>query len=471
MWLQNRRESMYKTNIFIIRTIIYLICLISTNISECWTVKIINFTNEKITVDIKSSQVYPSWNKKLTKRRCEFIGKQINPNSTRDFNYKEINSICVAPCTKSVTITSPIKLSSQSKLTSCSNVIVVIRKDQSNKWRIEYHDWTNDILNILKEREKMPLEVRKIYDQLGDSPIQEISVFRQPISSGIKKLMKIVTKNELKQLHYDELYHTGFIIKCQDLLVKLERNETVSSSIQIIKAEDKKNIQIRNISIPRKTIRYNEFINNAMEGDPDFWRYHPITNNCQLFVLQCLEKNNLEVSNNLYKFIYQDIEQVLSNSPILRNLSIASTSLANRVGKIIEGISNVTIQNGTPYTIRVKTRYAGQSKLLKICIPDDFLLESGKEKTVSHGICLLEGIKIAASSKGIETIKNVPHEQLQQAANMFAESSFVGRGKASANFLIRFVNGTITIENIAVSRAELKELTTIARKRTIPAPA
>jgi hypothetical protein len=150
----------------------------------------------------------------------------------------------------------------------------------------------------------------------------------------------------------------------------------------------------------------------------------------------------------------------LANSPILRNISIASTSFANRIGKIIEGISEVTIQNGTPYTIRVKTHYAGQSKLFKTCFFDDFLLEPGKEKTVSHGICLLDKIKVAASSKGIETIKDIPHEQLQQAADMFAESSFVG--KANANFLIRLVKGVITIENINLSTAELRELTAAA---------
>lgn len=461
---------MYKTHLFAIK-MIYFIFLTSMNLSECWTVKILNLTNEKITVDINSSQIYPGWRKgRPIKRKCEFKGKQIDPHLTHDFDYKELNPICVAPCTKSVTITSPIKLRSQNTLTSCSDVIVIVRKDESNKWKIEYHDWTADILKMLAERTRMPAGVRDIYDQFGDSPIQEISVFRQPIMSGIRELVTIITKNELKHLNYDQLYHTGFIIKCRDQLIRLERNETVSSDIYIIKPGDKETFERRDIVLPLTTqklpriIRFNEFINKAMENDPNFWRYHPVTNNCQLFVLQSLEENNLEVSEDLRKFIYQDAEQVLANSPMLKNISIASTSLANRIGKIVEGISDVTIQNGTPYTIRVKTRYTGESTLLKTCLPDDFLLESGEEKTVSHGICLLEGIKVAASLKGVDTIKDIPHEQLQQAADIFAENSFVGKGKASANFLIRLVKGKkFTIENVNLSPAELQKLTATAR--------
>jgi hypothetical protein len=475
---------MYKIHLFA-RKMIYCICLLSTHFSECLTVKVVNLTDQKITVDIHSTQLYPGWNERCnhwcskgckfwspvdywtgcaTKRECEFIGKEVEPHATSDFDYKDVNPICVAPCTKSVSVTSPVQLSAKSTITSCSNVIVTIRKDASNKWKIEYHDWTADIIKMLGERTRMPVGVRDIYDQFGDSPIQAISVFRQPIMSGIKELMEIITKNELKQLNYDELYHTGFFIKCQDQLIRLERNQTVSSDIHIMEPGDKQEFEQKDIVLP-KTINYSEFIDKAMENDPNFWKYHPVSNNCQLFVLRCLEKNNIEISDDLHEFVYQDASKVLANSPLLKKVAIGATSLANRIGSIIEKASDITIQNGTPYTIRVKTRYAGESKLLKTCRPDDFLLKSGREKTVSHGICLLEGIKVAASLAGSDTtIKAIPHEQLQQAADIFAENSFVGRGKAHAKFLIRSVEGKkFTIENQRLSIAELRKLAAAAR--------
>lgn len=452
------------------RKMICLIFLASIHFSECWVVKVINLTDEKITVDIHSTQLYPGWSAgRPTKRECEFIGKQVDPHASYDFDYKDVNAICIAPCTKSVTITSPIQLSSQNPLTSCSNVLVVVRKDESHAWNIKYHDWTAGIIKMLEERNRMPVKVRNIYDQFGDSPIQALAVFRQPIMSGIRELIKIITKNELKRLNYDELYHTGLIIKCRDQLIRLERNQTIAS--EIITPADKQKLEQKDVVLPR-TIRFNEFINNAMENDSKFWKYNPVDCNCQLFVLQCLERNTIEVPDDLRTFIYQDAGQVLANSPLLRQVSTSVTSLANRIDRIIEGTSDITVQNATPYTIRVKTRYAGESTLLKSCLPDDFLLESGSEKTVSHGICLLEGIKVAASLKGSDALKTIPHEQLQKAADMFAEDSFIGRGKASANFVIRLGEGKkFIIEhtgNQHLSTAELQKF--IAASRANPAP-
>lgn len=446
------------------RTILYFVLLVSTRFSECWTVRVINATDEKITVDIRSTQSYPGLKSgRPTIKNCEFIGKQVDPNSSYDFDYRDVSPICVAPCTKSVTLTSPVRLTSKNKLTSCSNVIATVHKDESNTWHIEYRDWITDNAKLLEERTTMPAEVRNIYDQFSDSPIQAISVFRQPIMSGIRELITVITKNELKRLNYDQLYHTGLIIKCQNQLIRLERDQTITSTIHIMKQSEMQNIELKDIALPR-TIRYDEFINNAMKDDANFWRYHPITNNCQLFVLQCLEKNNIEVSDDLRAFIYQDAAQVLANSPFLKEVSIKVTSLANRIGKITEGSSYVTIQNGTPYTIRVKTRYAGESALFNSCLPDDFLLKSGSERSVSHGICLLEGIKVAVSLKDAETIKAIPHQHLQKTADIFAEKSFVGKGKASANFLIQSVEGKkITLENKRLSATALQKLAASAR--------
>lgn len=314
----------------------WLTLLISPQLVWCWTVKIVNLTDEKITIDIKSSQAYVGWDKGPVSRSCEFIGKQVDAHAWRDFNYQEVNPLCAAPCTKSITITSPVQLDAPSTLTSCSNVIVIVRKDASGSWKLEYNDWTDDIIKMLEERTRMPVGVRKLYDELGDSPIQTLSVFRQPIMAGIRELMKIITKNELRKLNYDELYHTGFIITCKDQIIRLERNETVISDVQIIKLSEKKKLDQREVSLPR-AISYHEFISNAMEGDPDFWKYHPITNNCQAFVLQCLKKNDIPVPDELHKFIYQDAAKIVEKSPILREFSISVTSLANRIDKILEG--------------------------------------------------------------------------------------------------------------------------------------
>lgn len=326
---------MYKKNLFL-RSIAYFSLFTVTHTSVCWTVKIVNLTDDNITVDIRSTQLYLGLKAGLpVSRACEFIGKQVDRHASENFDYKDVSPICIAPCTKSVTITSPVQLKAKSTLTSCSNVVVIVRKDASKNWKIEYYDWTDDILRMLEERKRMPVGVREVYDRLGDSPILEISVFRQPIMAGIRELAKALFKDELKQLNYDDLYHTGFIIKCRDQLIRLERNHTVASDIHIIKPENKKRLEQRSIRLPRE-IRYNEFMSNAMKDDPNFWKYHPIKRNCQLFVLQCLKKNNIEVSDDLHAFIYQDAGRVLSKSPLFKDVAIGVSSLANRIDNMLE---------------------------------------------------------------------------------------------------------------------------------------
>jgi len=292
-------------------------------------------------------------------------------------------------------------------------------------------------IKLLQERAKMPAKVRKVYNQFGDNHIQEIKVFRQPIMTGIRELMKVITKKELRTLNYDELYHTGFIITLPNGSIRLERNDTVSSIVKADIPGDTPDLATMAIDLKGRNVTYSEFIDNAMKDDPNFWKYHPVTNNCQLFVLQCLEKNNFEISDKLRTFIYQDAEQILSGSPNLKQLSVSVTSLANRIGKAVDGVSDITIKNGTPYPIRVTTRYAGKNKFLKTCLSDDFVLEFGQHRTVNHGFCLLKEIGVAASLSGVDSIKNIPYKQLQEKADKFVQHSFPGKGKASAALLVR----------------------------------
>lgn len=313
----------------------YLILLTSINISifaqSGWKVKIVNETDEKITVTIRSSQKYPGADLKL--KACGFKNKEIDANSSKDFRYKDINDVCLAPCTKSIKVTKPVELSANNPITSCSNVVAIVKQDEAGAWSIDYKDWTDDVLSIVEERKRMPLAVRKMCDALGDTPIESLAVFRQPIQAGINELITILTYKEIKKLNYDDLYHTGLIIKCQDKLIKLERISTISN--EIIKEKDLKDLELREINLPEQ-VSYEQFIVNAMKDDPTFWQYHPITNNCQLFVLQSLEENNVDISQDLHKFIYQDAAKVMAKQPALQKFATGVTSFANRLDNLIE---------------------------------------------------------------------------------------------------------------------------------------
>jgi hypothetical protein len=299
---------------------------------------------------------------------------------------------------------------------------------------------------IFPERVNMPISMRAIYDEFGDYPIQVLWVFRKPIQSGVKELIEITTKNERKKLNYDELFHTGFIVKCNDQLIRLERNHTIQTDAKITK--DGGFVE-KEIILPSGAISFRTFINRAMENDPEFWKYHPVERNCQLFVLQSLEKNDIFVSDELRAFIFQDAKEVLDNSPILKEFAIDVTSLANRIDNVVENINYLSIQNGTPYTLSVKTRYAGESSKLKTCLPDDLLIEPGRERNVSRGICPIDSLKVVATEKADKDGKKVPDE---------INKSFNFKDKVLSKFLIRIENGKFIVDNSRLDSPALQQL-------------
>jgi hypothetical protein len=334
---------MYKFRLFT-KELIVLLCLTSMHLTlplpSSWTVKVVNTTDEPITINIHSSQKYPT--AKLTMQECGFSNEEVAPNESQDFVYKDANAICRYPCTTSVEIIEPIKKTVKSPLTSCSNIIVTVSQNDAGEWKVDYADWTDEVAKFVEERKEMPRKVRKMLDQIGDSPIESIAVFRQPIQAGVNELITNLAKNEIKKLNYDDLYHTGFIIKCQDKMIKLERTSTISNAI--IKPKDlSRDLEQREIPLS-SPITYKEFIVNAMENDPNFWNYHPIRNNCQLFVLQCLTKNDIPVSDDLRAFIYQDAGKVLARNPSLRQFARDVTSLANRIDNMLEKVE-IEIEN------------------------------------------------------------------------------------------------------------------------------
>jgi hypothetical protein len=299
---------------------------------------------------------------------------------------------------------------------------------------------------IFPERVNMPISVRDIYDKFGDYPIQALWVFRKPIQSGVKELLEITTKKERKKLNYDELFHTGFIVKCNDQFIKLERNHTIQSDAKIIKDEG---FEQKEIVLPLTKISFRTFINRAMDNDPEFWKYHPIERNCQLFALQSLENNDILVSDELRAFIYQDAKEVLANSPILKEFAIDVTSLANRIDNVVENINYLSIQNGTPYTLSVRTRYAGESSKLKTCLPDDLLIQPGREKSVSRGICPIDTLKVVSTEKVEQDGKKVPNE---------INKSFGIKDKALSKLLIRIENDKFIVENRHIDSSALQQL-------------
>jgi hypothetical protein len=166
----------------------------------------------------------------------------------------------------------------------------------------------------------------------GNTEIDNIKIGRTPVNSNIQKLLNLISFGGLnrvkKRLKYDFLWHQYIIVTLKNgRKYKLERNQTVQTSTP--KDEDFKNLLI---DIPvSKSLTPSQLIDKADNKDPNFYVYNPSSSNCQQFVKQIIDKNQLLPEVDTSQVLKtQDSKQIIDSIPNpLRDIPLVITNLGN----------------------------------------------------------------------------------------------------------------------------------------------
>lgn len=171
----------------------------------------------------------------------------------------------------------------------------------------------------------------------GNIKIETLKVFKTPISSLLNKMVNYVIKD--KSIIYDELYHTGLLINDKYII---EKNESIS--FRNFKKNNK--TFYHDISLD-KELTINQLLENTKSrlDTKEYFTYHALNHNCQMFVKQLLTHNSL-ITDDLLKFFYQDIEEIkerLKDSDIMNNATSLTDFFTLMKSKIFKGnkINNV----------------------------------------------------------------------------------------------------------------------------------
>lgn len=174
----------------------------------------------------------------------------------------------------------------------------------------------------------------KLYNKYKNIKIFKIVVMRTKVPQVYDKIIEILSlgtwSNLKKKYGYETFYHIGVIFYLTNGIKLLyEKNSIVSLSVitKIPKEAELMTVPYDgNLTleiIVRKTehlmgdryFRYNAF------GEPP--------NNCQTFIISVLQANDL-INENLKKFIDQDTEQIVSQSPeFLKKISKTITDFGS----------------------------------------------------------------------------------------------------------------------------------------------
>lgn len=157
--------------------------------------------------------------------------------------------------------------------------------------------------------------------------IVNLYAFRQPLNSILHKIANIASKGVSKE-KYGNLYHTGLLAVLENgSNIVIEKNEVVT--IHYLSNEDEK-MQFIQVPLIKKDLTLGELIYTAENkmGTKKFYDYNALACNCQRFVLDVLESNNL-LNENIKNFIFQDLQPLRESiSKPLQNLANAATKTA-----------------------------------------------------------------------------------------------------------------------------------------------
>lgn len=204
----------------------------------------------------------------------------------------------------------------------------------------------------------LPKSVRNVLKQYGDANITAMRIRREPLSKVAEGLLTAVTLGKWKEIKgsYDKMFHLYAILYTDKGNFLLEKNETV-----ILKKGTfplKKEAEEMTVSMPQK-IPLAEFINRTIKrmGLSDYTTYEGFSLNCQNFLMNHLQANNL-ITPQLKQFIWQDTKQLIEKTPSFsRWLGKAITDIAGKGRELVEEV--IYKKGGTVMGPRQKRRHIG----------------------------------------------------------------------------------------------------------------
>ena len=184
-------------------------------------------------------------------------------------------------------------------------------------------------LALIGVRSNLKPSAREMVKQYGNQPIRKLEVVRRPLSDKVRNLMKIVG---ISSAPHDTLFHLFFVLTLDSARLVLEKNEDLNIVVYHFNSLD----EFRSVPIPQG-LTLTQLLGTAISKVPKdrLFRYDAFSNNCQRFVMDVLESNNLPVSPELRSFILQDVSNLAV--PWQKKLTAFFTSLANRGKMAIEG--------------------------------------------------------------------------------------------------------------------------------------
>jgi hypothetical protein len=217
------------------------------------------------------------------------------------------------------------------------------------------------VKTVISGRDNYPPKVRNILEQYGNQPFNKICIYRTPLSKLLMGALALASGNTIQQKineqPYDKLYHLFMSFQTPKGKVYFEKNEVINAftSMKITKDTEIKEIN----SIP-SNLTINEALDKTKTRMGDkFFKYQSANNNCQVFILNILQANNIG-SKKDYDFIKQDTESLFKGNSLFRKIANTVTDIGAKVNEITQG-SGIDIDINSHNNNKQSPNYEGSN--------------------------------------------------------------------------------------------------------------
>lgn len=173
----------------------------------------------------------------------------------------------------------------------------------------------------------------------GNLIIQDLTIARTPILDILDKVINVISLGKWSKLKkensYDKLFHLQLIANLGQESLVIEKNEVINVDT---KYKITKETELLKIDLQGKKFSTNQMLNETQQrvGDKLYFSYEGFTNNCQVFVKECL------VSEGLYgkkeeDFLFQDMTEIIKKFPSLSRKIMHGTTHIGAVFNKITG--------------------------------------------------------------------------------------------------------------------------------------
>lgn len=177
-------------------------------------------------------------------------------------------------------------------------------------------------------RSEFTPSAKEFIEQNGEAMITSVNLNRDPVPYVVQGILETFSN-----VPYERLFHLRIDFQLDNGVSGImEKNQSINIQKGIPPPlNGGQQFPIGNI----QPVTLNQFIKNTQDrmGIKDYFSYS-VTNNCQIFVLNCLRANGVN-NPDAEKFLLQDAKVIFKNHPNLRKFANTMTDIAGRAEQLM----------------------------------------------------------------------------------------------------------------------------------------